>query len=101
MLTCIGEKGREIYNTLTFDAEADKMKLQKIIKQFDMYCETSHRFFRCKQMEEQRFDEYLTELKKRALDCEFGDLREDLIKDILICGINDDKLRERLLRRSR
>ena len=105
MLTCIGEKGREIYSTLAFDVEADKMKRQKIIDKFDMYCEPvknityiRHRSFTCKQIEGQRFDEYLTELKKRALDCEFGDLREDLIKDILICGIHDCKLRERLLR---
>ena len=88
LLTCIGEKVCEIYSTLTFDVEADKMKLQKIIEKFDMYCEPvknityiRHRFFTCKQIG-QRFDEYLTELKKRALDCEFGDLHEDLIKDI-------------------
>ena len=39
LLTCIGEKGHEIYSTLTFDVEADKMILQKIIEKFDMYCE--------------------------------------------------------------
>ena len=39
LLTCIGEKGREIYSTFTFDEEDDKMKLQKILEKFDTYCE--------------------------------------------------------------
>ena len=31
LLTCIGEKGREIYDTFTFDEEGDSMKLPPII----------------------------------------------------------------------
>ena len=103
-LTCIGVKGREVYSTFTFESEDDKLKIKKIIERFDAYCEPvknityiRHNVFTCKQTEGQRFDEYLTELKRRALDCEFGNLREDLIKDILICGIHEEKLRERLL----
>ena len=104
LLTCIGDKGREVYSTFTL-AEADKLKLDKIIEKFDEYCEPvknitfiRHTFFSCKQVEGQRFDEYLTELKKKAQDCEFGALKDDLIKDILMCGVNDERLRARLLR---
>ena len=31
-------------------------------------------------------------------ECEFEALHESLIRDIIICGINDNRLRERLLR---
>ena len=37
-LTCIGKKGREIYNTFTFDSDGDNMKLDKIIEKFEGYC---------------------------------------------------------------
>ena len=104
LLTCIGDKGREVYSTFNL-AEADKLKLDKILEKFDEYCEPvknitfiRHKFFSCKQEEGQRFDEYLTELKKKAQDCEFGGLKDELIKDILICGLSDDRLRGRLLR---
>ncbi len=40
----------------------------------------------------------VTELKKRSADCEFEQLRDSLVRDITICGINDNRLRERLLR---
>ena len=40
----------------------------------------------------------MTELKKRSADCEFSQLRDSLIRDIVICGIIDNRLRERLLR---
>ena len=38
------------------------------------------------------------ELKKRSAECEFGSLRDSLIKDVAICGLTDNRLRERLLR---
>ena len=31
-LTCIGKKGREVYNTFTFATDHDKMRFTKIIK---------------------------------------------------------------------
>ena len=37
LLSCIGKRGREIYNTFTF-AEGDNMKTSKIPEQFDQYC---------------------------------------------------------------
>ncbi len=40
----------------------------------------------------------MTELRQRASDCEFGEISDLLIKDILICGINDLRLSKRLLR---
>ena len=39
LLTCIGSKGREIYDTFTFDSDDDKLKLDMVIQRFDEYCE--------------------------------------------------------------
>ena len=48
-------------------------------------------------MEEETFDEYVTRLKTLSEDCEFGELRNSMIKDSIIIGIRDKKLQERLL----
>ncbi|XP_068758790.1 uncharacterized protein [Montipora capricornis] len=45
-------------------------------------------------------DQNATELRKLASTCEFKDLRDGLIRDRMICGINNQTLRERLLRES-
>ena len=76
-----------------------------VLEKFQEYCNPRanitflrHRFFTCKQSDGQTFDEFITELKKRSAECEFGALRNSLRKDIAICVLADNCLRERLLR---
>ena len=38
LLTCIGKKVSEIYNTFTFENDDDNMKFNIIIEKFDEYC---------------------------------------------------------------
>ena len=38
LLTCIGKKAREIYNTFTFENDDENMKFNIIIEKFDEYC---------------------------------------------------------------
>ena len=56
------------------------------------------KFFSYNQGEGQLIDEYVTELKARSQHCEFGDLRESLIRDKIVLGVQDKKIQERLLR---
>lgn len=104
LLTCIGKKGREIYNTFIFDSDEDKMKFKAIVEKFDEYCSPRknitfqrYKFFTCRQKEGQSFGQFVTELKKLSQDCEFGQLANSLIRDVIIMGLSDNKLREKLL----
>ena len=56
------------------------------------------KFLTYKQKEGQSFDEFMTKLKKLSSDCEFGELKNSLIKDIVVIGVTDDSLPERMLR---
>eukprot|EP00112_Aurelia_sp_Birch-Aquarium-sp1_P025750 Seg874.6 transcript_id=Seg874.6/GoldUCD/mRNA.D3Y31 product="putative protein K02A2.6" protein_id=Seg874.6/GoldUCD/D3Y31 len=101
-LTCIGKKGREIYNTFTFDSDGDNMKLDKIIQKFDSYCAPRknltflrYTFLTYRQHDGESFDEFTTTLRKLSQDCEFGDLKDSLIKDMITIGTNDKALQER------
>uniref|UniRef100_A0A1B8Y8I2 Gypsy retrotransposon integrase-like protein 1 n=1 Tax=Xenopus tropicalis TaxID=8364 RepID=A0A1B8Y8I2_XENTR len=102
----IGEKGREISQTLSITSgRDDNPTLRDIIQAFDKYCdpkknETVERytFFSRNQEPGENIDTYVTELKILASTCEFGDIRDSLIRDRIVCGIRDTHLRERLLR---
>lgn len=104
-LTCIGPQGREIYNTFAFENNEDKMNFDVLIKKFDEHCLPRknitlirHKFFTYKQKEGQSFHEFVIQLKRLSSDCEFNDLKDSLIRDTIIIGINDERLRERMLR---
>ena len=38
VLTCIGQKGTEIYETFIFDNPGDEMKLAPVLQKFSRYC---------------------------------------------------------------
>ena len=61
-------------------------------------CMIRYQFFTRNQSEGEGIDSFITELRNRAKDCEFGTLTESLVKDRLICGLRDDNVRRRLLR---
>ena len=43
----------------------------------------------------------MTDLRNKAARFEFGDLKDELILDRIVCGINDDTVRSRLLREAK
>ena len=62
--------------------------------------ETYERFvFRnTKQEEGEQFDSFLTKLKLHSKSCNYGDLRDGMIRDQIVYGILNKKTQERLLR---
>lgn len=105
LLNIIGEEGVEIYNTLKL-SEDQKHMYDVVIKEFESYTNPKRNviyerylFFTRKQMECENFDHYVTDLKKLASSCEFGEQKESLIRDRIVLGINDLNLQERLLRK--
>ena len=106
LLTCIGQHGREIYNTFSL-TEENKLNFDHILDKFEEYCSPKknmtlirHKFLSYKQREGQTFSEFLTQLRKLSTDCEFGELKDSLIRDIIVIGILDKRVQERLLRES-
>ena len=44
------------------------------------------------------FDQFVTDLKQRSSQCEFAGLKDSLIKDMIIIGVEDNQLRQKRLR---
>ena len=98
----IGTKGREVYKAL---GQTNQSKLDKVLQAFDAHCDPKknetverYRFFTRNQESGESIDKYLTELKVLAESCNFGSLRDSLLRDRIVCGVRDSSLRERLLR---
>ncbi|CAH0717620.1 unnamed protein product, partial [Brenthis ino] len=104
MLHTIGEKGIEIYNS--FNIDINKITLKDIKTKFDNYFEPQknltiirHSFFTRMQKPEEGIDAFLTDLQNIGNKCEFGTLKESLIKDIFIANMSSrlTHVRQRLL----
>ena len=57
-----------------------------------------YNFFTYRQKHGESFDEFTTTLRKLAQDCEFGTLKDSLLKDMITIGTDDIALQEHLLR---
>ena len=104
-LYIIGRKGREIYNTWTLDPTTELDKIDVLFEKFKAYCEPKkniiierYKFNTRAQNDSETLDEYLTDLSKLAKRCEYGALETELIRDRLVCGIQKQVVKERLLR---
>lgn len=99
-----GEEAIKVSNTFVF-ADAERNKIAALTQKFREYCEPRknmpyirHMFFTRAQGPSETIDAYVTDLKYKAKDCEFGNLCNSLIRDRIVCGIRDDQVRARLLR---
>ena len=104
LLTVAGEDAVEIYNTFTF-ASGETDKIEALISKFQAYCIPKknitferHVFNTRNQRSDENVESYVTDLRKLAKTCEFGELRDSLIRDRIVCGIYSDEVRARLLR---
>ena len=107
LLHTIGEEALEIYNTFRFATGEDPNKIDHLKKKFEDYFNPRkntvferYKFWECKQQEGESIDQFITELKTRAKSCEFGAQQDSLIRDRIVFGVSDTRLKERLLRES-
>ncbi|XP_055861369.1 uncharacterized protein LOC106067741 [Biomphalaria glabrata] len=102
LLHLIGEPARDIYNTFqvcedeTVDKVIERFQNHFLPKSNTVY--DRFKFFSRKQKDGETFEQYYTELKNLAKECKFDNLRDELIRDRLVCGIQSDRVKERLLR---
>ncbi|KAB0792848.1 hypothetical protein PPYR_14807 [Photinus pyralis] len=104
LLHCLGEESIKIYNTFQFSVE-DQNKIKPLKSAFNDYFTPKknltyerYKFFTSRQ-NNLKIEEYVTQLKNLANQCEFGteELKNELIKTMVIIGIKDSHLREKLI----
>ena len=105
MLSHVRKEAREVYKTLSWNAEGDNQKFDKVIKAFRRYCSPRkhilykrYTFWTLQQEVDESVDAYLTRIKLKLEMCEYAaEVRQDLARDKFVFRLIDDRLKERLL----
>ena len=100
----IGGDPWKIFATCTFATPEDRKKVGPVKAKYRAYFEPQrnityerHKFRSMKQGRE-KVDEWVTELRRQSARCDYGDLRDSVIRDQIVYGCAEDKCRERMLR---
>ena len=106
-ITCIGTEALDVYNGLPFETEEDKKDMEKILDLMETYCigelnviYERYVFNNRNQATDETIDAYTSALRTMASTCQFGVLKEELIRDRIVCGIRENTTRKKLLQES-
>lgn len=98
----MGDDADDIVKSFTF-ASGDVKKYAKVKEKFDQHIIMKKnviferaKFNRRKQEPSEPVDAFITDLYCLSEHCEFGALREELIRDRIVVGLQDVKLSEKL-----
>ena len=102
----IGEEASEVYNTLhVIPSGDDDILMEDVLMAFKEYCSPlknvvfeRHQFWSHSMSSGITVDRFITELRQKSKDCEFGRSEDDMMRDKLVFSINDPRVKERLLR---
>ena len=102
LIYCMGEKSEDIFSSLNL-TDANRKKFDEVSSAFTEHFTTKTnviferaKFNQRKQEEGETVERFVTELHRLAESCNFGPLREELMRDRLVVGLADATLSEKL-----
>lgn len=103
-LNFAGEDAIEVFNTFQF-AEGDKHKLDKVLEQFEQYCDPRknvvferYQFWQITQKDSETVDQFVTRLKNKVKSCKYPSPVDDMLRDKFVFSIRDLQVEELLKR---
>ena len=110
LLNVAGAEAQDVHEHFQFDAETeatDKKDYAKLLDMFGDYCRPRknvvyerYRFWSRDQSRDEHVDNWVKDLRTIAVDCEFKEQEDLMIRDKLVFGICDARVKERMLRES-
>ena len=105
LLHTAGSEARDVLDTFDYDVDEDKDDYELVLTTFRTYCEPRknivferYRFWGRNQSEGEPFDQWVTDLRTKAAKCDFQTHESDMIRDKILFGVYDTRIKERLLR---
>ena len=99
LLHCAGPEAIEEYSYFVFNAVESNKCYEDVCKKFKELCEGPNNviyeplvFNQRNHKERERIDNFVSELKRLSLTCEFWDLKDSLIRDRIVGGVLTDEL---------
>jgi len=103
-ITCIGPKALAIHNGLPIQSEDEKKNLAKILELWKSYylgktnnINERYRFNNRNQNAGESIDTYASNLRSLSGTCNFAALKDEMIRDRIVCRVRDSSLRKKLL----
>ena len=100
----LGKECVEIFSNFVWTSEGDRNKIEAIEETFNAHCapSTSRHFNRFlfierKQHEGETVDEFYSDLKTLAKNCDLGDKEDSWITSMCVLGLKDPHSKERLM----
>ena len=106
LLSVIGEEAVKAFDTFAFSEGQSENNITDVLAKFDEYYEPRtqviyerYHFNNRKQEQGESISAYVTELRVIAKNCALEEITPDeILRDRLVLGVRDEKVRERLLR---
>ena len=102
LLYCMGEEADEVLTSTDASAE-DRSNYSAVVSKFDGFFRVRKnviferaRFNRRCQLEGESVDEYITSLYTLVESCDYGPLRDEMLRDRIVVGIRDAAMSEKL-----
>ena len=104
-ITCFcPDAPEEVHNGLPFRSDEEKQDINVVLNLRKSHCigQTNviyerYKFNNRKQESNESIEVYAAVLRALAATCEFGELKDEMIRDHLVCGIADNSVRRKLL----
>ena len=100
LLNCLGRDGLDIYDGLAEPTTT----FEHVFARFEQHfgCRTSillkrKAFFEARQTSTESATNFACRRRRLAKECNFGANQEELLRNIFVCGVHNDRLEERLL----
>ncbi len=100
LLYCMGGKAEDILQSFQL-SEEDAVKFNLVLEKFDRHFVVRRnkifeqaKFNKREQLPDESSESFITALHKLAEHCEYGTLRDEMIRDRLVVGIKNAALRK-------
>ncbi|CAK9824526.1 hypothetical protein ANTRET_LOCUS2682 [Anthophora retusa] len=100
--SCIGEFGQRVIEQIAAKDSNNLYNMDLLIHKLDKYfvsnneIQERYKFFTMQKSEKESITNYATTLKRMAETCNFGNMKDDLIRDKILAEIKDKQLLQKL-----
>ena len=105
LLHTAGPGAQDVHETFTYTGDEQINDIETVLLKFRTYCEPRknivferYQFWDCNQNASEPIDQWVTDLRSKAAKCEFVTFESDMIRDKVVFGVRDQRIKERLLR---
>ena len=106
LLSCAGSEAIEEFSHFDYGEDESPENYEDVCHKFEQLCQGARNviyerfvFNRRSQHEGERIDNFVSDLKRLSLTCEFGAIKDSLIRDRIVGGVFSNELRRELLKK--